>query len=287
MRYIKNSDLLGSISDEWENGAKAALEALKGKNPEERAAFINKNYKIWSQLKHAMATLSHEKCWYSEKRIAESELEVDHFRPKNRVSDVQPPHTGYWWLAFDWRNFRLAYSLINKRRRDTREGDIQGKGCYFPLLKPETRVSDLEPASVAIEKPKLIDPCVATDILLLDYAVEDGKVVERHKPDEPDPSLFDRAKSSIDLFHLNEGTLIRDRHDLFVAIEHSIRRIEQLEAERETAGALNEQQALEYDSHINQIADRINASAPFSRFARACLRQKGDLGWNTELLETA
>jgi hypothetical protein len=287
LRYIKNGDLLGSISDQWSNEATAALETLKVKQPEERAEFINKNYPIWSSLKSAMATLSHDKCWYSEKRIAVSELEVDHFRPKNRVTDVQPPHAGYWWLAFDWRNYRLAYSLINKRRKDTREGDIQGKGCHFPLVNPESRVPDLAPASVALERPKLIEPCVAADVLLLDYAVEDGKVVERHRPNEADSTPYDRARSSIELFHLNEGTLIRDRHDLFVAIEHSAKCIEELEAERGAAGVLSEKQALEFDGHINQIADRINASAPFSSFARACLRQKGDLGWNTELLATA
>lgn len=67
----------------------------------------------------------------------------------------------------------------------------------------------------------------------------------------------------------------------------SVKRIEELETEREAAGALSEKQALEFDGIINQIADRINASAPFSAFARACLRQNGDLGWNTELLATA
>lgn len=142
------------------------------------------------------------------------------------------------------------------------------------------------PASTAGERPQLIDPCVASDVRLLDYAIEDGKVVERYAA-EQDATRFDRAKVSIELFHLNEGTLIRDRHDLYVAIDHSVKRIEELETELEVSGVLSDKQALEFDALINQIADRINASAPFSAFARACLRQNGDLGWNTELLATA
>lgn len=158
MRHIRQNDLMGSISDAWSEGSKTALEMLKTKRIEERRDFFIKNYTIWSNLKTAMAALSHDKCWYSEKRIAVSELEVDHFRPKSRVTGATPPHKGYWWLAFDWKNFRLAYSLINKRRTDSREGDVQGKGCYFPLVDETTRVPDNMPASTAGERPKLIDP---------------------------------------------------------------------------------------------------------------------------------
>lgn len=283
MRHIKQNDLIGSISNAWSQDAAKALTELTSAAPGARSELINKNYQIWSSLKGTMAALSHQKCWYSEKRIAVSELEVDHFRPKSRVSGITPPHRGYWWLAFDWKNFRLAYSLINKRRTDSREGNVQGKGCYFPLIDEAARIPDDPPAAIATERPKLVDPCVASDVLLLDYAVEDGKVVERYKL-EKDAIRFERANVSIDLFHLNEGTLIRDRHDLYVAIDHSVKRIEELETEREATGSLSEKQSLEYDSLINQLADRINASAPFSAFSRACLRQNGDLGWNTELL---
>jgi len=283
MRHIKQNDLIGSISTAWSQAAANALTDLLTTAVDDRADLIKKNYQIWSNLKAAMAALSHEKCWYSEKRIAVSELEVDHFRPKSRVSGVTPLHRGYWWLAYNWRNFRLAYSLVNKRRTDSREGNVQGKGCYFPLVDEAARVPDDIPASTTAERPKLVDPCVASDVLLLDYAVEDGKVVERHKV-EQDAIRFERANVSIDLFHLNEGTLIRDRHDLYVAINHAVKRIEELELERESIGSLTDQQSVEFDLLINQVADRINASAPFSAFSRACLRQNGDLGWNTELL---
>ncbi|WP_295240171.1 hypothetical protein [uncultured Brevundimonas sp.] len=285
MRYIKQTDLLKHVSDQWKQDAAAALDALSRLDTAARAKFIGDNGNIWSLLKAPMSALSHDKCWYSEKRIAISELEVDHWRPKNRVTGAKPPHKGYWWLAFDWKNFRLAYSLINKRRTDAREGNVQGKGCHFPLIDEADRVSDAAIASIAGERPKLIDPCIASDVLLLDYAVEDGLVVERHKAAE-DAVRFERAKVSIDLFHLNEGNLIVDRHALYVAIDHWARRIEDLE-ERRAADSLTVNQEGEYVELINRVGDCINASAPFSAFTRACLRQKGDLGWNTELLATS
>lgn len=285
MRYIKQTDLLKHVSDQWKLDSATALDALSKLDVEARPKFIGDNATIWSQLKTWMAALSHDKCWYSEKRIAVSELEVDHWRPKNRVTGVQPLHKGYWWLAFDWKNFRLAYSLINKRRTDAREGNVQGKGCHFPLIDETARVPDVASAAIVGERPKLIDPCVASDVLLLDYAVEDGLVVERHKAAD-DALKFERAKVSIDLFHLNEGNLIVDRHDLYVAIDHWARQIEDLE-KRRAADSLTVSQEAEYDDLINRVGDHINASAPFSAFTRACLKQKGDLGWNTELLTTS
>ncbi|WP_375460065.1 hypothetical protein [uncultured Enterovirga sp.] len=285
MRYIKQSDLLKFVSDQWREDAAAALDILSKLEGAARPKFIGENYAIWSQLKACMSALSHDKCWYSEKRIAVSELEVDHWRPKSRVTGADPPHKGYWWLAFDWKNFRLAYSLINKRRTDVREGNVQGKGCHFPLIDETARVPDAVSASTVGERPKLIDPCVASDVLLLDYAVEDGLVVERFKAAD-DELKFSRANESIDLFHLNEGNLIVDRHELFVAINHWARKIEDLE-QRRAADILTVSQEAEYDDLINRVGDYINASAPFSAFTRACLKQKGDLGWNLELLATS
>ena len=286
MRHIKNGDLLGLMPEKWLDTAAEALGMLEGLPPEERSSFINANGEIWSALKAAMAKLSLDKCWYSEARIAPSELEIDHFRPKNRVTKSDKPHKGYWWLAFDWTNFRLAYSLINKRRRDPRDENIQGKGCYFPLVDEQARVPDTKPAPVNGERPQLIDPSVKADVQLLDYAVEDGKIVERIMASK-DELRHHRAKVSIELFHLNEGTLIRDRHDLYVAISHSAKRIEELEADILMAGVLTAKQQDEYDRLIDQIGNWINASAPFSAFARASLQQGGDRGWNTQLLTSA
>lgn len=225
-----------------------------------------------------MAALSSNKCWYSEVRLAPSELEIDHFRPKGRIATVR--HDGYWWLAFNWRNFRLAYSLINKRRRDVREGGVQGKGSFFPLEDESKRAVEAS-SPLTQETPILLDPTIAADVMLLAYAVEDGKVVEASST--PTDIRFRRARASIGLFHLNEGTLIRDRAELCVAINNRYNRIEELITKRDTDGISPEEES-DLTRNIQELSDMITASARFSAFCRACLLQKGDRGWNTVLL---
>jgi hypothetical protein len=285
MRYIKQDDLLGMIPDAWDEDATDALERLKGILPEDRGAFFAKNG-IWTELKVHLCRLSFDKCWYSEKRIAPSELEIDHFRPKSRVTATQVPHRGYWWLAFQWQNFRLAYSLINKRRRDEREGDVQGKGCYFPLMDEAARVPDTAAAATSGEAPVLIDPCRAADVKLLDYAVEAGKIVPKYGEASNHRHYF-RAKESITLFHLNEGTLIRDRKDIQVALKHLSDKVEKLISLETVQGALSKDDQDELDSCYQLITQKISSNAPFSAFARACIAQLGSRGWNLELLEIA
>ncbi len=55
---------------------------------------------------------------------------MDHFRPKNAIksADKKCESTtinntdSYWWLAFDWENYRLSGHLTNSN-----------KNAYFPL----------------------------------------------------------------------------------------------------------------------------------------------------------
>ncbi len=282
MRYINNDELHGFVSEDWLKRAKSAVDTLVSLRPDERSNFVRDNSKIWSELKEYLARLSHDKCWFSEVRSAE--LEIDHFRPKGRVSDTQIPHTGYWWLSFEWTNFRLATALVNKRRHDYREKNVCGKGCYFPLLDESTRVPDTEPHPINREKPKLLDPCIGADVQLLSYSVESGKIVERYRKDEHS-TKHERARISIELYHLNDGTLIRDRRNLQVAIAFLGERVEQL-SNLQRMGTISESQEAEYDSLLSQIASKISTSAPFCTFSRACLQQLGSLGWNDELLKS-
>jgi hypothetical protein len=279
-------DLLGYISDDWLKRAKEALKELKALPASKRSRFIEENSDLWSEIKDHLARISFDKCWYSEKRLAPSESEVDHFRPKSRVSKSKLPHKGYWWLAFAWENFRLAYSLVNKRRRDRREGNTQGKGCRFPLLDEDTRVPDSAPGSTDGEAPELIDPCVMSDIRLLNYAIEDGKVIEKFTTQE-DATKSRRATTSIDLYHLNEGTLIRDRKELQVAISRRISEVERLTAKIEKNVQLKPDEEKRYQDLLNELGECVNSSSQFSAFARACLLQQGNRGWNMELLKAA
>jgi len=100
------------------------------------------------------------KCvWCEQQRPPKGELDVEHYRPKVDVSewtgtppivsDTPPPKvtigSGYWWLAFDWKNYSLACGTCNQI----------WKRSLFPVAAPRTVcVEGVEKA----EKPLLLDP---------------------------------------------------------------------------------------------------------------------------------
>ncbi|MFY9853140.1 MAG: hypothetical protein WAK26_04590, partial [Terracidiphilus sp.] len=101
----------------------AALQAadnVKGRND-----LIDANSDHWGELKPWLEALSHGKCWFSETRDEFSHYDVEHFRPKKLVRDtLGSVRDGYWWLAFDYTNYRLCGNVGNRK-----------KGNCFPLQR--------------------------------------------------------------------------------------------------------------------------------------------------------
>src|SRR5574342_650759 len=133
MRYIDIDSL--EIPDGWQIRADQALERLRQEVSEAEANAIaigadpvlarkraisnglkiHARAQVWQCLNSSLAMLSNGKCWYSESRNPTADKNVDHFRPKNRVEE-DSDHEGYWWLAFQWRNYRYASQWTNQRR---------------------------------------------------------------------------------------------------------------------------------------------------------------------------
>lgn len=288
MRHIKKPDLRGRIKEKWHKAAKAALAEVKRQPADQRGAFITsffkKNKDLWARLKKNLAQPTPAKCWYSEARRPVAELEIDHFRPKGAVTGCK--HAGYWWLAFNWENFRMATPLANKRRHDEIGENTQGKGTHFPLWDESKRVPDDEECSTKNETPLLLDPFVAKDVVLLDYSPEDGKVVERY--DKAGNELrYVRANKSIELYHLNEGSLVARRGELAAILSEKGDKLEALWMRKEAGETLAKPEDDEIESLQNEIGELINATSEFSAFCRASLRQRGNRGWNEELLTIA
>lgn len=100
------------------------------------------------------------KCvWCEQLRAWKRELDVEHYRPKVKVtqwalnppivSDVPPAEVnvgpGYWWLAFRWTNYSLACKPCN-----------QGwKRNLFPVAEPRQACTE---GVESTEKPLLLDP---------------------------------------------------------------------------------------------------------------------------------
>lgn len=170
--------------------------------PDKRSEFINKNNTYWGKLKEHLSKLSNGKCWYTEAKDKASYCQVDHFRPKNAVKcfdkcDVETCNSpeAYWWLAFDWTNYRLSASAPNTI-----------KNAYFPL-KQNTIIATRK-EEICHEWPGLIDPTDDYDILLITFDI-DGKV---HSVCS-DKSHWDyqRVKLSVSVYDLDRVSLVDAR----------------------------------------------------------------------------
>jgi hypothetical protein len=228
MRFIDTSSLV--LPEGWEERAKAALAAVAALDAAERAKAINARSAIWAELKPALQALSHNKCWYCESVDRRSDNAVDHFRPKNSAKGsarfpANTAHPGYWWLAFDHRNYRFCCTFCNSLRKSA-AGTSGGKQDYFPLWDEghrdrlaeddrdlELRVRLAEDA-LDLELPILLDPTNLDDTDAL-WFEDSGRVVPRpQRPGEPDASYEcckARAEESIVYYHLRHPDIAEAR----------------------------------------------------------------------------
>lgn len=221
MIFIDIDDL--EVSADWLERASDALADVAAAQETERSKIINKYQSIWKELKDPLRDLSYKKCWYCESKDNRSDNAVDHFRPKGNVKDVDPPHHGYWWLAFNWRNYRFSCTYCNSIRKSAGD-ESGGKQDYFPLVDEDHRARRRE-ESIGDEIPALLDPTSLSDVQLLAFT-DDGSAATI--TDQEQTWDYKRAKVSIKRYHLDHpdirerrGALMkRTREKLEKAQEH-------------------------------------------------------------------
>jgi len=244
----------------------AAMDALGlMSTDQERRDYIEKNGSKCSAFLHPLWMIGFGKCWYSEAKLPADAGEVEHFRPKRKVWKSTPPHGGYWWKAFDWRNFRLAHPLVNKRRKDYSTEQQAGKGCYFPLRHEERRA--MNAPGEAREEPVLLDPIVPQDCRLLCFDGNSGKPIPRYKrEDDPDGWRHRRASDSINFYHLDDGTWNSQREDLMRDVSILCDRVLEAAAKKDVT---------EYEKLLDEVAYFMHPFAEFSSAAAQVIREKG------------
>lgn len=229
MRYI-DINKLQPIAEElgWNDIKNNHMRVMNEMTPAERKTYIN-SHPDWNKFQSAMLALSYNKCWYSEAPIGNSDFVIDHFRPKNRAKQKENyadpdsetiinKKNGYWWLAYDYTNYRLCGTLANSLRRD-RLGDddtVKGKGDFFPLDKANGRIAN-DKENVACEVPILLDPTNPVDVTLLTF--DEGEPI----PATTDEYEIDRVKQSIFYYHLDLEQLNRDRKIVWENCERHIK----------------------------------------------------------------
>lgn len=239
----------------------------------ENGTKINDRSTVWSSLKDPLADLSNDKCWYCESKQIRSDDAVDHYRPKNRVSNTTPLHNGYTWLAFDYKNYRYSCTFCNSKRKNPETGETEGKGDEFPLLD-ETKRARTSTDNINLEKPVLLDPCKVNDVKLLDFFVT-GEPKSKYS----DQIKKDRCEKSIKLYHLDHPSLIEKRKLIALKIKEKVDEIKQFIEENP---GLEPSESLQKD-----LQSFIKRESEYSAFARRVIMGYRDLEWIEDLICTA
>lgn len=269
MRYIDNAHL--ELPQGWiERARNAAQEVEKGADP-------NDYSHVWRELKDKLAELFYDKCWYCESVVDRSDNAVDHFRPKNRVSDAKNVHSGYRWLAFERTNYRYACTFCNSRRKGLEDLTVGGKADRFPLVDEAVRVYSSGPVSQ--ERPMLLDPCNLTDWKLLGCLQENGQPCAVNS----DPLSKQRAEASIEIYHLNYEPTCKRRHTVIVQLMADLDEAKRL-FELSTQDPSRESDFINAAKRLQRI---ISSKAPFSGEMRFLMRgQRSEAHqWIQDLLE--
>jgi hypothetical protein len=256
-------DALGASDAAWLADAQALAERLiAAPDKAARDALIDANRAVWGRLREWLLRLSHDKCWYSEARDLFSVLEVEHYRPKTRCR--REPRglmgDGYWWLAFDWSNYRLCGKVGNAK-----------KGDFFPLAMGSPAAAH-NGISVLNEIPLLLDPACPGDPDLLTFN-EDGTCGSHA---DADAATQLRVATTIARINLNHGRVKKGRQRVWK------RCVDLIEDCRKVAHQLNAAPGPAERERLNRNKEELRAmvrpESEFSAAAKACLL-KSNIGW--------
>jgi uncharacterized protein (TIGR02646 family) len=187
-------------------------------DPEARKALIKARSQRWRNLRALLEqTDVRKKCWYTESKNPGTDDDVDHYRPKGAIEE-RKDHPGYWWEAFNWRNFRLSCHRANRLKRSGEAGETLGKGSHFPVLDEGMRW--MSPSAPCVESPALLDPTNPSDPQLLTF-LSNGRVDLAPAFDE-DAIARERVENSRRYLHLDWEDFVEERTSLFARVSSLI-----------------------------------------------------------------
>lgn len=210
----------------------------------------------------ALTDLFHNKCAYCESDIIDN-LDVEHFRPKGRVTGVDS-HSGYWWLAHSWNNLLPSCKACNQKRRQhivtelmtvealtnlmaTKAKLSYGKANQFPVagVRAFCGTDDL-----AAEEPELIDPTVDDPEPYFQWSQAGHYSVIL--PLQADPAGARRALTTINVFALNRVRLVQSRTTILTELRYQAQEIiDELSQDQAEGGASGK--------HLERALKRVEA----------------------------
>jgi hypothetical protein len=224
----------------------------------ERNELIDKHSDHWGKLKPWLLALSGGKCWFSEVRELFSHYDVEHFRPKKEAKGLHGcDRGGYWWLAFDYMNFRICGNVGNRK-----------KGGWFPL-QYGSGCSTYARRCEGDEVPHFLDPINAHDVTLLAFD-EEGKAVPA-----PGISCWDyvRVRRTVERLKLTEHqVLAEERRKIWQRVTKHISDYKRALSEARYSAAARERAK----NLAREIFNLTKPDAELSAVAKWCILLRND-----------
>jgi uncharacterized protein (TIGR02646 family) len=276
MIFIDPEKVAQSIPDDVKQQLQDATDDLLRLPESQRKAFIKRKENLWKDLRPYLAAVCGRdqrqddfKCWYCEAKTSRFTYHVDHFRPKGRVKDRdRPEEPGYWWLAFDYRNYRLSCEYCNTPHRDDDETPACGKWDQFPLRDGSSRVQDPN-LNVNDEVRLLIDPLKHSEVIFLSF--EDTGRPRHLLPEGTYGGLM--AARTIEVLNLDQPRINEARKQLALTCQRLVEDGNEEYASFSRTGSVAARE--KFDGICQQLRDLIQPWSEFSAMARACLRGTG------------
>jgi hypothetical protein len=248
-------------------------EALSQPSEAERRMFLRRTHGVLADVRDALRSVSNGKCWYTESENPGALDDVDHFRPKLSVAGED--HAGYFWLAFDWWNFRYACQIANRGNVHPETRVVGGKRDHFPLLPGSVRATS--PAhSTEREKPVLLDPAVREDAEAIVYTGEGQPSVH---PDLKNNAVAEqRFETSRLLYHLNWPSFADDRRALIRRLRETVNDVDRLLRTMPHDLTLIRRDRAVWNK-LRRLAAMMVPGAPYSATARDFLRTQRYRWW--------
>lgn len=220
-----------------------------------RNKYIDDHSAHWGKLKTWLKVLSKGKCWFSEVRELYSHYDVEHFRPKKEAKEFDDTvRDGYWWLAFDYTNYRLCGNVGNRK-----------KGGWFPL-KPNSICSSFDNPCEETEEAYLLDPTDEDDVNLIAFD-EEGKAIPA-----PTASAWEQqcAEETITRLKLNDHPdLLEARRKIWQKVNFQVDRYKYFKGRCSQGG--NPAAKMKLKEHGKNIRNLTESSSELSSVARWCI----------------
>lgn len=220
----------------------------------------NKKYYSRSTVKDALMKSHNEnKCCYCEQRRRQSELEVEHFRPRTAAKQSKKGrliYPGYFWLAYDWDNLYLSCGECNGRF----------KNCFFPLANPKERARSHND-DISNEQPLLVNPGEDYPRDHIRFRLDKAYAFSSSK----------KGRKTIEVLQLNEENLRKSREEKIGYLK-GLLEIIQLSEEEALPAHVNKSKWEKLVENARQnLARAILSNAEFSSMAEDFLSYSGYL----------